>query len=87
MRKLYFYKVRVDNEGAPCVQDGLLSLAICKPGIRSTAKEGDIVFGFAADSLHEDNRFLYVARITKKVGWAGRVLVWNTVQVSPRLYL
>lgn len=34
MPKIYFYKLTADNGGAPCVQDGLLSLAICKPMIR-----------------------------------------------------
>lgn len=65
--RIYFYKLTVDDGGAPCVQDGLLSLAICKPMIRSTARLGDLVFGFAANSLRPDNALLYVARITEKV--------------------
>jgi hypothetical protein len=65
--RIYFYKLTADNGGAPCVQDGLLSLAICKPMIRSTGKPGDLIFGFAANSLHRDNRLIYVARIGKKV--------------------
>lgn len=68
MEKIYFYKIVADDGGAPCVDGGrLLSLAICKPGIRSTAKKGDLVFGFAGKSLHKDNRLIYVAKITKKV--------------------
>lgn len=56
------------NGGAPCVQDRLLSLAICKPMIRSTAEpEEDLIFGFAANSLHCDNRLIYIARIEEKV--------------------
>lgn len=35
--------------------------------IRKTAEEGDLIFGFAANSLHRDNRLLYVARVTKKL--------------------
>jgi len=65
--KIYFYKLTADNGGAPCVQDGLLSLAICKPMIRSTGEPGDLIFGFAANSLHHDNRLIYIARIGKKV--------------------
>jgi hypothetical protein len=65
--RIYFYKLTADNGGAPCVQDGLLSLAICKPMIRSTGKRGDLIFGFAANSLHRDNRLIYIARIGKKV--------------------
>lgn len=67
MAKYYFYKLTHDNGGAPCVQNGLLSLAICKPKIRSTAEVDDIILGFAANSLHFDNRLLYVARVTKKL--------------------
>jgi hypothetical protein len=67
MPTIYFYKLTADNGGAPCVQDGLLSLAICKPMIRSTAEPEDLIFGFAANSLHRDNRLIYIARIGKKV--------------------
>jgi hypothetical protein len=64
---VYFYKLTVDAGGAPCVAAGLLSLAICKPMIRTSAKEEDVIIGFAADSLHADNRLIYVARVTKKL--------------------
>ncbi|MGD1089835.1 MAG: hypothetical protein ABR955_14105 [Verrucomicrobiota bacterium] len=69
MAKFYFYKLTVDDGGAPCVENGLLSLAICKPMLRSTAedKTDDIIFGFAANSLHADNRLIYIARVTKKL--------------------
>lgn len=65
MSKVYFYKLTVDDGGAPCVQDGVLSLAICKPMIRSTADVGNLIFGFAANSLHSDNRLIYVAKVTE----------------------
>jgi len=67
MPKIYFYKLTCDDNGAPCVQDGLLSLAICKPMIRKKAQPEDLIFGFAANSLRADNRLLYIARITGKV--------------------
>jgi hypothetical protein len=67
IQKYYFYKLTVDDGGAPCVQDETLSLAICKPMIRSTAQVGDIIFGFASNSLHADNRLIYVAKITDKL--------------------
>jgi hypothetical protein len=35
--------------------------------IRSTAKRGDLIFGFAAKSLHADNPLIYIARVTEKV--------------------
>jgi len=62
--RIYIYKLTCDNGGAPCVHDNLLSLAICKPMIRRSAKPGDLIFGFAANSLHADNRLIYAAALT-----------------------
>jgi Nucleotide modification associated domain 2 len=42
MTKVYIYKLTVDDGGAPCVQDEVLSLAICKPFIRSTAQQDNM---------------------------------------------
>ncbi len=67
MSKIYFYKLTVDDGGAPCVERGLLSLSICKPMIRRTAEKEDIVIGFAANSLSADNRLIYVARVNEKL--------------------
>jgi hypothetical protein len=66
MNRVYFYKLTNDSGGAPCAQDGLPSLAICEPMIRVTAAPGDLIFGFAASSLHRDNRLLCIARVTDK---------------------
>ena len=96
MPEVYFYKLTVDDGGAPCVEKGLLSLAICKPMLRSTAKEEDIVIGFAADSLHADNRLIYVARVNKKLkngnyyrpgtynGRADCIYEWTRDRFAPR---
>jgi len=65
--RVFFYKMTNDAGGAPCVQIGLLSLAICKPMIRTSAEEDDLVFGFAAKSLHNENRLIYIARVTEVV--------------------
>jgi hypothetical protein len=65
--KLYIYKMTTDNGGAPCVKDGTLSLAICKPAIRSSATEGDVILGFAANSLYENNCLVYAATVTLKL--------------------
>ncbi len=69
MPKIYFYKLTVDNGGAPCVHNDLLSLAICKPILRKTAMKHDLVFGFAADSLerHSENRLIYVASVAERL--------------------
>ena len=65
MARIYLYKLTTDNGGAPCIQNELFSLAICKPMIRRTAQVGDLVFGFAANSLDVDNSLIYVARVTE----------------------
>jgi len=64
MEILYYYKLTVDDGGAPCVSAGLLSLAICKPLIRTNAEHGSIVFGFAANSLSKTNPLIYIAVVT-----------------------
>jgi hypothetical protein len=47
------------------VYKGRLSLAICKPSIRRTAKEGDWIFGFGGRDL--GGRLIFIARVTKRV--------------------
>lgn len=64
MPSIYYYKMTADTGAAPCVANGLLTLAICKPMIRCTAQPGDYVIGFAANTLYPDNRVIYVAHIT-----------------------
>ena len=66
MAKIYFYKLTNDGGGAPCVERGLLSLAICKPKIRVGAEPGSVIFGFTANSLDPANRLLYIAKVTDK---------------------
>jgi hypothetical protein len=94
-RKYYLYKLIVDNGGAPCVKNGLLSLAICKPAIRRTAEKGDIIIGFAANSVYPDNRVIYIAQVTKKLDgkkyysqhYADRpdcIYLWNSGNFSYR---
>src|SRR6266480_2445274 len=64
--RLYVYKITLDDGGAPCVTDDLLTLAICKPAIRSTADEGAIIFGVGSNSAPLNNRLVYVAVVTGK---------------------
>lgn len=64
---IYFYKMSTDNGGAPCVYNGLWSLAICKPRIRSTAGKGALIFGFAAKSIDPDNGVIHVARVSDRI--------------------
>jgi|HubBroStandDraft_2_1064218.scaffolds.fasta_scaffold182939_2 hypothetical protein len=65
MQKVYIYKMIVDDGGAPCVRDGILSLAICKPAIRSVARRGSILLGFAGKGLYADNCLVYAAKVSE----------------------
>jgi hypothetical protein len=67
MGRIFFYKLTVDAGAAPCVKRGMLSLAICKPMLRSSAEVDDLIFGFTANSLDPQNRLIYAARVTKKL--------------------
>ena len=71
--RMYLYKLTTDLGHAPCVQDDLLTLAICKPMIRTTALAGDLIFGFAADRMSfpsraTDNHLFYIARVDEIFG-------------------
>jgi hypothetical protein len=69
--KFYLYKMTVDDGGAPCVQDGLLTLAICKPTIRRVAPEGSVVIAFAGNGMesdgYKDNCVVYAAVVSRRV--------------------
>jgi hypothetical protein len=65
--KYYFYKLMYDAGSAPCVTSKLLSLAICKPKIRTSARVGDWIFGFGS-ATRLGNRLIYIAEVTGKHG-------------------
>ncbi len=65
--RCYIYKCVVDDGGAPCIDDGLLSLTICKPYIRSTASKGDLIFAFGGNSETPANRLVYIAEVSEQL--------------------
>ena len=72
MARIYLYKLTTDTGQAPCVQDGLLTLAICKPMLRASARAGDLILGFGANHMDypsraTDNHLIYIARIDQKL--------------------
>ena len=67
VRRVYVYKIVVDSGGAPCVEDDMLSLAICKPMIRRTARPGDLIFAFSSNSEPQSNRLVYIAEVTQRI--------------------
>ena len=63
---IFSYKITYDTGAAPCIQNNLFSLAICKPKIRKCAKIGDYIIGFYANSISQNNYMAYIAKITDK---------------------
>lgn len=72
-RRIYLYKMICDNGGAPCIQNKLLSLAICKPQIRKQAEVGSLILGFVGKTMIRhassppDCALIYAARVTKVI--------------------
>lgn len=66
-QRFYVYKCVVDDGGAPCVDNDLLTLTICKPYIRSTADKGDLIFAFGSNKDIVANRLVYIAEVGRKL--------------------
>jgi hypothetical protein len=60
--KVFVYKVTVDDGIAPCPQDGLLTLGVCKPAIRRNARRGDYLVGVGSIP-HYGGKLIYVAQV------------------------
>jgi hypothetical protein len=65
MSNIYVYKCVVDDGTAPCIARGLLSMVVCKPKVRTSAKVGDYVLAFGTNAQPAPNRLVYVAKITE----------------------
>jgi hypothetical protein len=62
---IYVYKCVVDDGTAPCVDRSLLSMTVCKPKVRTSAKVGHIVIAFGTNAQPVPNRLVYAAKITE----------------------
>ena len=69
--KIYRYVVKKDAGSAPNPCDEYCTLAICKPGIRRTASEGDWIIGFKKGT---SNQVIYVMQVEEKLTFAE---YWN----------
>ena len=70
--RIYRYVVTHDHGYAPCVDNNLLSLCICKPKIRKFAEIGDWLIGFTSVAISKSllvdmNSVIYIAQVTGKV--------------------
>ncbi len=64
-KRVFTYKIQLDCGGAPCVENALWSLAICKPIIRKIAVIGDIIIGISGNKLKiGKNKIIFIAEIT-----------------------
>ena len=71
-RKIFSYKMIFKNHMAPTVQyspEGplILSLALCKPQIRTQAQVGDIIFGFGSKKCNNNGELVYVCQVSNIV--------------------
>ena len=82
--RLYVYKCVVDNGTAPCVDDGLLTLTICKPFIRSTAPKHSLIFAFGANDETPANRLVYIAQVSTRVERGAYFEIAKGVRIIPR---
>jgi hypothetical protein len=64
MNRIWRYSLVADNGMAPCVEQGILTLCLCKPVIRKSACVGEWVVGFVPKRIND-------GRV--HVCWAGRI--------------
>jgi len=68
MNSIFKYVIKHDGGTAPCVDNGLLSLCICKPKIRRVAKAGDWVIATGSkQTVSKVPKIVFAAKITKKL--------------------
>jgi hypothetical protein len=67
--RTFRYVVAHDTGFAPCFDDGVCTLACCKPRIRKVAARGDWVLGFAPTPSGRA-RLLYAMRVGEVMGFA-----------------
>jgi hypothetical protein len=64
---VYRYVIVTDNGLAPCIDDGLLTLCVCKPMIRLSANVNDWIIAFGSKrTFGPERQLVYAAKITKK---------------------
>jgi len=65
--KLRSYVVSSDSNFAPHIRNGLLSLATCKPVIRSSSLVGDWVMGFGGSDHDSDRQLVHAFRAEQTI--------------------
>ena len=70
--KLYVYRMVHDDGAAPCHENGLSTLAICKAEIRKNAQPGDIIIGVVSSTLAKasaapEHALVYIATVNSRM--------------------
>lgn len=81
MQRLFSYIVAFDSGSAPNPNDGMCSLAICKPAIRRTAKPGDWVIGL--DEAPNNLRIVYAMRVEHSLSWEDYIATCGGKMLPP----
>lgn len=74
--RLFTYKVAYDGGSAPNPYKGICTLAICKPKIRSVAKQGDVVVGFGC--MNDARRIVYCMVVKESLPWDEYIIRCNS---------
>jgi hypothetical protein len=98
--RLFTYTIPIDDGAAPNPFRGMCSLAICKPGIRRVAKQGDWVAGLGSKHTQHSGdlsgRLVYAMRVDEVVSlqdydrraltdWPHRIPKAGSADLSERL--
>jgi hypothetical protein len=79
--RIYSYILTWDTGFAPNPQDGLLSLACCKPAIRRSAKKGDYIVAFFGKSNFDKkyaHSLAYIAKVDDVMSFQNYFLKFPT---------
>jgi hypothetical protein len=97
--RLFTYTIPIDDGAAPNPFGGMCSLAICKPGIRSTARKGDWIAGLGSRNAHSGDlsgRLVYAMHVEEVMSleeydarastdWPHRIPNAGSADLSERL--
>ena len=97
--RLFTYTIPIDDGAAPNPFRGMCSLAICKPGIRRVAKQGDWVAGLGSKNGHSGDlsrRLVYAMHVDEVLSledydrrahadWPHRIPDMDSGDLSERL--
>lgn len=67
--RVYSYKITRDFGFAPNPFHGVLTLATCKPGIRRSARPGDIIVGCGSAANNQVGKAIFVSRVSGKLSF------------------